>query len=364
MKFFGGNSMGLKKINLNRKQKIIAAIISVALLGGGTVGFLVINENIKQKQMMESMVEPYQIPGKEKIFMTGKIVPKESKEIYVKAEQGELNIIKVSNEQYVEKGEALFTAKNSAQISEIENLKSQIEMKKKEKEHLKNQSVEGQDNTQMLQSIDLEIKNLQSQVNKLNKTAYSTIVAPFNGKVYLNDNVQQGGPVLTLHSTEFYIKAQVNERDSYKIEQNQDVDIKILATEDKYQGMITYIGDNPLSGEELDQNSGSFSSMTNYRVNIELGDQKNLKNGLHIQAIAQYGIEDKKIPNTAILKEGSKSYIYKIQGDTAYKSEVTVSEVKEGFTMVKRGIVEGEIIIKDIQNRDIKDGQKINTGGY
>lgn len=348
----------MKKINLNtklnNKQKVIVGLTSVLIITGGFYGVTQISKYTQEQKLMESRVDIYEIPGREKIFINGKILPLKSEELYINAEQGELSTIKVEDKSYVEKGAPLFTCKNSAQVKEIEALKEQISIKNKEKQNAMDEESKI--------AINEEIKQLNKQINDLNKTAYSTVYAPFSGKVYITEKQGDGKPVMVLETTDFYVKGQVNERDSYKISLNQGVEIKTIATNNKYSGKITEIGDRPIEGEELSQSYSMDSSMAQYLVKISLESQENLKNGLNVQIVALNGSTDKMIPNVSIEQDGNKYYVYKIQNDIAYKTEVKIKENKDDYFLVEDGVLEGDKIIKDIQGRDIKDGDKVYTG--
>ncbi|MGL6105250.1 efflux RND transporter periplasmic adaptor subunit [Romboutsia sp.] len=348
----------MKKISfknkLGKKQKIIIGITVVALLGGGIYGFSTISHYIQEKKLEESVVEIYQIPGREKIYMNGKILPIKSEKIVINQEQGELSQIKVENNSYVEKGAPLFTCKNSSQIKEIESLKSQVSDKTEEKANAPDEETK--------LGIDKEIKQLNKQIAELNKTAYSTVYAPFSGNVYLNENSDEKAYVMILETAEFYVKGQINERDSYKIGLNQGVEITALATSDKYNGKIIEISDRPYEGEDLGQNMGSDSGMTKYEVKMSLDSQENLKNGLNAQIVALSGTTDKKVPNVSVLEESNKYYVFKVKNDIAYKTEIKVKEKKDDYYLVEDGINENDKIIKDIYGRDIKDRDKVYTG--
>lgn len=342
------------KNNLNKKKKIIIGVTSLALIAGGLFGFKIVRENILKKQLMESKVELYEVPGQEKVFLKGKVIPIKSEELFVGEGQGKLDQIKVEDRVFVEKGEPLFTCKNDEQIKEISNLKSQIEKKKKDK------NVEIDE--EIKKAIDEEIKQLNNQINELNKTAFSTVYAPFSGKAYVNEDRSVGKPIIILETSEFYVKGQVNERDSYKIKLNQGVEVKAMATNEKYSGKITDIGDRPLSNEELDSVYSSDSGMSQYRVKVSIENQDNLKNGLNVQMTALSGNSNKKIPKTAIVKDIDNYYVYKVENETVYKRQIQVKEEKDDYYLVENGVNEGDEIIIDAVGRNFEDGEKVYTG--
>ena len=343
--------------NKNKKKRlIIIGIASAVLLTGGFFGITALQKHNKEVAMIEKSVQLYPISGSEKIFMSGIIAPVKSQDIFVGANQGELSTIKVTNRQYVNKGDALFTCKNTSQINEIADLEEQISIKKKEK--LKVQAEDKESN----EMIDAEINELNRQIAKLSKTAYSTVYAPFSGEVYIANNIiydNPSGPVMTIESTDFYVKAQVNERDSYKVKLEQKVEITTLATKDKYTGQITEIGNRPVSDPDLQALNTSNSPMTNYEIRIELENQKNLKNGLHVQGVAVHGSEGIKIPTSSIQREGSKHYVYKVVNDKAEKIEIKIVAPKDEFTIISGGVKENDSIIKEIDGKNINDGDQV-----
>lgn len=342
------------KIKLNKNQKIIVVVTSIALVLCGGYGYIQFIKEKKLQRLEASIVDLYQIPGREKIFMNGKILPVKSQEISINPEQGELSQIKVENNSYVEKGSPLFTCKNSSQIKEIESLKLEISAKIKEKSNAPDEETK--------LAIDAEIKQLNSQVDQLNKTAYSTVYAPFSGKVYLNESTDENQSLMTLETIDLYVKGKVNERDSYKIRLDQGVEINVIATNDKYSGLITNIGDRPYEGEDADQGMGLDAGMTKYEVNMSIENQTNLKNGLNVQIIALSGTADKKIPNVSVLQEGDKYYVYKVENNIVKKVEIKVKEKKDEYYLVEKGIRENDEIIKDVSNSNVKDGEKVYTG--
>lgn len=342
------------KIKLNNKQKIIMGVTSIALVLGGIYGYIQINKEKERKMLESSIVDLYQIPGREKIFMNGKLLPLKSQKLSVNAEQGELSEIKVENNSYVEKGAPLFTCKNNSQVKEIDSLKLEIISKNKEKSSAPD--------TESKVAIDAEIKQLNTQVGQLNKTAYSTVYAPFSGKVYLNESTEENPFVMTLETIDLYIKGQVNERDSYKIKLNESIEISVVATNDKYRGLITAIADRPYEGEDLGQGMSSDSGMTKYEVKMSIENQKKLKNGLNVQIVALSGTTDKRVPNVSVLEEGDKYYVYKVENEIAKKVEIKVKEKKDDYYLVDSGVKDNDEIIKDVFASDIEDGEKVYTG--
>ncbi|WP_394861837.1 efflux RND transporter periplasmic adaptor subunit [Paraclostridium bifermentans] len=345
--------MKIQKIKLSKKQKIILTILTLGITIGGSVTAISYRKNLKEQKIMESTVEMYDVSGKEKIFMNGIVVPTKSEKLFLSADQGKLDKIQVNNEQYVEKGTPIFTCKNQDKLTEILSLESQLETKKKELSYISDD-----ENKNM---ANIEIEELKNNINELKKTAYSTVYAPFNGRVYINDETigEESSYVAIIESTEFYVKAQVNERDSYKVKVHQNAEVTTIANKEKHYGSISYISNRPYESNDGEQGFGNDSNMTKYGLNIKLDTQNNLKSGLNAQIVIEYGTDDKKIPYEALEIDGDKSYVYKIVDNKALRTQVVVSSENGDFAFISKGLKEDDVIIKSLVGKKIGDGQEI-----
>lgn len=343
----------MKKINLSKKQKIAIAIALGVVCTGGVVGYNVVTKNIESKATADNaQVELYYVPDEEKIFINGKLVPKQSKDFYVSSEQGELNEIKVKDGDLIKKDTLLYICKNAQLSDEVEELKSELEAKKKERNSAEDEATK--------KSLNSEISSLQEKINKLNKKVFTYVYAPFDGKVYLNNDSNGGneaGPVMTLQSTEFYIDGKVNEYDLFKINLEQEIEVMLYATKEKVTGKITFIGDRPYGSSDSQGNSSE--SLTEYGVRIEVDQQSTFRNGLHVQGIAKYAESDLRVPASAVKEEDGKYYVYKVENDIAHKAEINVVEKTDEFVVVNEGVNQGEILIKNLHVVNIEDGQNI-----
>lgn len=344
----------MKKINLkvNKKTKVVMSVILITVTAGGAMAAYSYNNHLEQLKIEQKTVETYGVSGKEKIFMNGIVLPIKSKKLFVNPEEGILDEIIVSNEQHVKKGEPIFTCKNQDKLKESSELENQLFKKRKE--------LHSTEDEEIRKNISLEIEELKSNIKELKKNIYSTVYAPFSGKVYINDSNEDGNsPVATLDSTEFYVKAQVNERDSYKVQVDQDAEVTTIANKSKYYGTITYISSRPYEGSDTDQSFGFDSNMTKYGINIKLNKQENLKSGLNAQIVVSHGTSDKKIPYGALEMEGDKSYVYKIVDNKAVKTEVKVSSENGDFAFISNGLEEDDTIIKSLAGKNIENGQSV-----
>lgn len=345
----------MKKLNLkglSKKQKI-AIIVSIAVVvGGGFTATKFINRNNSQVGIEGPMIDLYTIPGKEKVFIKGKIVPKQSKTFSLTGE-GEMDKMNVKDGSIVKKGDLLFSTKNSGQVAEITNLNNTIARKQKEKEGLEDEEAK--------KAIDSEIADLNGQVSTLKSTAYKSYYAPFEGKIYLTESTQEtqgegSASLMVLETTDYYITGDVNEYDLVKLKVDQEVNIKVLASKASCVGKISQIGDRPIEGSS---DPYSMQSSASFAIKIDVEDQKELKNGFNIQAVAEFGASENKVPIAAIKEEEGKTYVMKIVDDIPVKAEVTVKSSDESIALISEGLNENDVILRDANAPGIVEGQNI-----
>lgn len=336
---------------LNKKVKIGICIGIVVCLGSGVfVWWKMKNPNNSAKDQAENQIETYTIADNEKIFVNGTIVPKESKDFNISADN-EIDKIKVENGKSVKKGDLLFTCKNNASISEIESLKAQVD-------DLKKQNITNSEGQADL-SVTVEMTKLNTQISVLNKKAYTSVYAPFSGKVYLNEpseNVEQPTSFMTLQSNEFYMKGQANEQDLAKMQVDQTVKVLIFSTNQTLTGRISFISDRP-STQVNDMNIEQ-GSLSYYDVNIAFNDENKLVNGFHAQASLEISGGYAKVPSSAILKSEESPYVFKDLDGILKKQTVEIESKNDEYTVIKSGLSPNDIILR-YPTEDMKEGDPI-----
>src|SRR3972149_7225078 len=174
----------------------------------------------------------------------------------------------------------------------------------------------------------------------------SITYAPYDGIVLSSaykegEYAGPGVPAISIISSDFIIKAEVNETDVVNLKVGQDVDIKLDAYfEDKLNGKITEI--SPIS-----TNIGGVVSFE-LIVKPEIENGPKLLYGLSVSLdITPSGVEDVLyVPIQSVLEEDGKSYV-SIPGEdgTINKTEVTTGVFNYDFIEIKSGISEGDIIL-------------------
>ncbi|MGL5314408.1 MAG: efflux RND transporter periplasmic adaptor subunit [Peptostreptococcaceae bacterium] len=346
-----------KKISKKKKVIVIVGISAVLVVGGY---FLIPKNNTDVSGVVDGVtdiVETYTIPDNEKIFINGSIKPKNSKEITLEAGY-EISDLKVSNGQYVNKGDALFVSKSKEILTQIDDLEQQL----KDLNNQKNQASANPESD--LTSINSEITKTNNEIKNLKNKSYITATAPFSGKVYINSETadEQTTPsYMTVEGTEYYMTGQVSEQDLPKISKDMSVDIYIFATEGNLTGKISSILDRP-STQTDSMMGGSGSSLSYYDVVIDFDTQENLTNGFHIQASVEVENKSPKIPTTAILQDETGSFVYKAVDGSLVKQIVEIENKTDDFAILKSGLSQNDTIIK-YPTEEMKEGDIVPVDG-
>lgn len=342
---------------MSKKVKII--IISVvAVVGiGGFIGVRAFNSVANNKIVDEQSIDLYTVPGREKVYLTGKITPKQSESFMIDGGFGTLDKINVKEGQAVKKGDVLFSMKNQENINQISTLKTQVANKQKELANAPDEETKSM--------INNEILDLNTQIKGLENKTYKTVYAPFAGNIYLPKQTPvaseegAGAPILVLETGDYHINTKVNEMDLLKLKEGQEVNITITPSKKTVKGKIASISKRPLDGADTQGSYDGSASFSNYPVVVEAEDQKDFVNGFGVQAVAEFGKNENKVPITTVIEEEGKYFVMKVINDIATKSEVKVKEKTDMAYIVTEGLNENDTLVRDALNPNIVDGQNI-----
>lgn len=215
-------------------------------------------------------------------------------------------------------------------LSSIETAQVQIKLTKKNIEQ-----AEAQLN---LSEINLELAKLDM--------GSSIIHAPYNGivlsSVYKEGQYASPGiNAISIISSDFIIKANVNEIDVVNLQVGQDVDIRLDAYyENEFSGKIIKI--SPISS-----NIGGVVSFE-LTVKPETGNGPELLYGLSASlTITTSGVEDVLfVPIQSVYEENGKSYVDLVAEDgNIEKREVTTGTFNYDFIEIKSGLNKGDNIL-------------------
>ena len=349
-------SKGLSKIKSDKKIQIYLGVVIVAIIVIIAGGIAISNKNHKEA---ESAIQTYTIPENEKIFINGLIVPQQSKNIMGPA-NGSIPDIRVSNGQSVKKDDVLYIVKDEAAIQEIASIKTQIKNLINEKRALKSDDP-------ALVAINGQIATLNTSLSAANSKAYTKVRAPFDGKVYLNNNQnsddQGSGVLMTVQTTTYVMNGQISEQDLSKIKNDMTSDITILSTGDTVKGRVNYVSDRPIASTAPQSmgnggDSSSPESISFYNIVFTLDTQEGIVDGYHAQAVIEVNTDKHKIPSEAIINDGSEVYVFVESEGYLKKVNVEILSESDHYSIVSGDLNQDDVIVKN-PTKTMKEGDPV-----
>ena len=171
------------------------------------------------------------------------------------------------------------------------------------------------------------------------------IITPFDGIIskrdFSNDiDVSKSSIVLNLEDTSIlFIDVDIPETFAPYINKGQNVDIKFSGNNlKKFSGFI----DSTASRIDTDKRS--------LPVRIKLDNKNNeLLSGSLLEASIKYNERNAlSIPDTSLLMEGDKVYVYKVNKENIVKKiEIEIGLRKQGLVEVKTGLLNGDTVVAE-----------------
>ena len=197
-----------------------------------------------------------------------------------------------------------------------------------------------------------------------------TITAPFDGVIgkrnFSDDiNVSESSVVIDIEDASFlFIDVDVPEIFAPFVEKGLGVDIKFSGNKDKiYKGIVDSLA------SKIDVSNRSLR----LRVKMQNTNSEILPGALMEVTIKYNERISLGIPDTSVILEGNKVYIYKVDKENVTKRvEVKVGNRNEGYLEVESGLKEGDIVVAEGLKKvrpngkikPIKDGEKKNESSW
>ena len=197
-----------------------------------------------------------------------------------------------------------------------------------------------------------------------------TITAPFDGVIgkrnFSDDiNVSESSVVIDIEDASFlFIDVDVPEVFAPFVEKGLSVDIKFSGNKDKiYKGIVDSLASN------IDVSNRSLR----LRVKMQNTNSEILPGALMEVTIKYNERISLGIPDTSVILEGNKVYIYKVDKENVTnRVEVKVGNRNEGYLEVESGLKEGDIVVAEGLKKvrpngkikPIKDGEKKNESSW
>ena len=192
---------------------------------------------------------------------------------------------------------------------------------------------------------DLNLKNFVKKGDVLIKLKSGNIIAPFSGvlgytglteDILISNNIF----IITLDdNSTIYSDIKIPENFSGSIKKGLPVEVKLSSFKNK-----TFSGEIDFVSSRINADTRSILS----RIKVE-NDNLELISGSLLEVSVKFNLRNSlSVPDTSVLIEGDKSYVYKINGENiANKIEVKTGLRGNKNIEIISGLTEGEIIVAE-----------------
>ena len=192
---------------------------------------------------------------------------------------------------------------------------------------------------------DINLKDFVKKGDVLIKLKSGDIIAPFSGvlgytglteDILISNNIF----IITLDdNSTIYSDIKIPENYSASIKKGLPVEVKLSSFKNK-----TFAGEIDFVSSRINADTRSILS----RVKIE-NNNLELISGSLLEVSVKFNLRDSlSVPDTSVMIEGDKSYVYKINGeDIANKTEVKTGLRSNKNIEIISGLTEGEIIVAE-----------------
>ena len=192
---------------------------------------------------------------------------------------------------------------------------------------------------------DLNLKEFVKKGEVIVKLKSENIIAPFSGVLGVRGITEdvlgsENSIIVTLDdSSEIYVDLKIPENFATVIKKDLSVIAKFSGIKDKiYKGKI--------DGVASRINAETRSILT--RVKIDNPDYELIPGSLLEITLSTNKRDSLSIPDTSIILEGNKAYVYKVSKDNiANRSEIQIGLRNNGKVEVTSGLDEGDIIVAE-----------------
>ena len=192
---------------------------------------------------------------------------------------------------------------------------------------------------------DLNLKEFVKKGEVIVKLKSENIIAPFSGVLGVRGITEdvlgsENSIIVTLDdSSEIYVDLKIPENFATVIKKDLSVIAKFSGIKDKiYKGKIEAVASRI--------NAETRSILT--RVKIDNTDYELIPGSLLEITLSTNKRDSLSIPDTSIILEGNKAYVYKVSKDNiANRSEIQIGLRNDGKVEVTSGLNEGDIIVAE-----------------
>ena len=192
---------------------------------------------------------------------------------------------------------------------------------------------------------DLELKDFVKKGDKLIRLKSGDIIAPFSGvlgytglteDILVSNNIF----IITLDdNSEIYSDIKIPESYSVSIKKGLPVEVKLSSYKDKvFSGEVDFVSSRI--------NADTRSLLSRIKVN---NSKQELISGSLLEVSIKFNLRNSlSVPDTSVMIEGDKSYVYKINGSNiANKTEVKTGLRSNRNIEIISGLNEGETVVAE-----------------
>ncbi len=203
---------------------------------------------------------------------------------------------------------------------------------------------------------DLKLKNFVKKGEILIKLKSGNVIAPFSGvlgytglteDILLSNNIV----IITLDDNSvIYSDIKIPENYSASIKKGLPVEVRLTSFKDK-----VFAGEVDFVSSRINADTRSLLS----RIKVENEDLK-LISGSLLEVGVKFDLRNSlSVPDTSVIIEGDKSYVYKInEENVAYKTEIKTGIRNNKSIEIISGLTEGDIIVAEGLKK-VRPGGKI-----
>ena len=192
---------------------------------------------------------------------------------------------------------------------------------------------------------DLKLKNFVKKGEILIKLKSGNILAPFSGVLGytgLTEDILVSNNIIIItldDNSTIYSDIKIPENYSAFMKKGLPVEVKITSYKDKiFKGEVDFVSSRI--------NADTRSLLSRIKIN-----NKNLEliSGSLLEVVVKFDLRNSlSVPDTSVMIEGDKSYVYKINNeDIAYKTEVKTGLRSNKNIEIISGLTEGDIIVAE-----------------
>ena len=192
---------------------------------------------------------------------------------------------------------------------------------------------------------DLNLKEFVKKGEVIVKLKSENIIAPFSGVLGVRGITEdvlgsENSIIVTLDdSSEIYVDLKIPENFATVIKK----DLSVIA---KFSGIKNKIYKGKIDGVASRINAETRSILT--RVKIDNPNYELIPGSLLEITLSTNKRDSLSIPDTSIILEGNKAYVYKVSKDNiTNRSEIQIGLRKDGKVEVTSGLDEGDIIVAE-----------------